>query len=161
MDSKKSSFLEKIKKIKGLEFIVIGIAALFVLFLAFGIKPKEKSETAEDGYVKNLEARLSSALSNVSGAGKVKVVISAVGGNTTLIATDVTTLKGANGVEVRETPVLIGGKVVVLGEKYPEISGVLIVASGADDISVKTQLIEAAATLLSLDRKKIQVLTGK
>ena len=161
MDSKKSSFLEKIKKIKGLEFIVIGIAALLVLFLAFGFKSNGKTDAAEDGYIRDLEARLSSALSDVSGAGKVKVVISAVGGNTTLIATDVTTLKGSNGVEIRETPVLIGGKVVVLGEKYPEISGVLIVASGADDISVRTELIEAAATLLSIDRKKIQVLTGK
>ena len=67
----------------------------------------------------------------------------------------------SNEVKISETPVLVGGKVVVLNELFQEISGVVIVSTGADNLSVKLDLMNAATTLLCIDDSKVQILTGK
>ena len=56
-----------------------------------------------------------------------------------------------------KTPVMSGGELVVLKEKNPEIVGVLVVAEGADDIGVRLELLNAAATVLQVDKKIITV----
>lgn len=60
---------------------------------------------------------------------------------------------------VTTKPVLVGGEVVVLEEKYPEITGVLIVSEGADDLSVRFSLLEAAASVLNINQSIIKVYT--
>ena len=164
--SKLNEFTEKIKKIKGIEFIIVGIIGVLIIFLlfsdgSFSVSSKNDKALSIDEYVSSLENRLESTLSQVSGAGKVKVAITVEGGKKTVIATDVTTIKDGSQLQITETPVLVGGKVVVLSEKYPEITGVIIVASGADNLFVKMDLLTAATTLLSVDETKVQILKGK
>ncbi len=163
MENKKFGLFDKIKRIKGLEYIIVGIIALLIVAILLGDNIFSKKESAEGdgGYVSGLEDRVENALSKVKGAGKVSVVITVSGGNRTVIATDVKTVKNGTTVETTETPVLVGGKVVVLAEMYPEITGVLIVATGADNLSVRMSITEAAATLLNVEASKIQILTGK
>ena len=60
---------------------------------------------------------------------------------------------------VTETPLLSGGEVVVLEEKNPEITGVLIVAEGADDLNVRFNLLEATASVLDIDQSIVKVYT--
>ncbi len=163
MENRKENFFDKIRKIKGFEFIVIGIIAILVLIVLFGdtIFTKNENETITSEYVSDLERRMENTLSQIKGAGKVSVAITVQGGNQTVIATDVTTIKNGNEIKVTETPLLVGGKVVVLNELFPEIRGVIIVSSGADKLSVKLDLVNAATTLLAIDDSRVQILTGK
>ena len=131
----------------------------FILFDSFGLRSSSNEDS--DDYVSTLEDRLGNTLSQIKGAGKVSVVITVAGSNKTVIATDVVTVKDGEQLKVTETPVLVGGKVVVLNELYPEIIGVLIVSEGADNLSVKMNLLSAATTLLTVDESKIHILTSK
>ena len=70
-------------------------------------------------------------------------------------------MKNDGGVTTTDKPLVINGKTVVLGESYPEITGVIIVSSGADKPSVRINLTVAAAVLLNIDESKIQILKGK
>ena len=164
MEAKKSGLFDKIKKIKGMEYILIGIVALIIAVIYFSGNAKKQTETSDDAvarYVDSLERRLSETLSAVKGAGKVSVAIKVAGGNKTVLAADVVTVKNGEQVQITESPLIVGGKVVVLAETYPEITGVLIVAAGASDIGVRTELLSAATTLLSVEPDKVEILAGK
>ena len=50
---------------------------------------------------------------------------------------------------------------VIVVKKYPEIEGVLIVASGADDVKLKLKIIDAISVVLSIAPTNIEVLEGK
>jgi stage III sporulation protein AG len=112
-------------------------------------------------YVAELEERLSNTLSKVKGAGKVSVVITVKSGIETVLAMNTTTTKTDNGIEVVETPIILNGKTVVLKEMYPEILGVLIVAEGADEISVLRKIQQATTSLLDINVNQIEILTMK
>ena len=49
---------------------------------------------------------------------------------------------------------------IVIEEVLPKIKGVVVVSSGAKDISVKLNIINAIQTLLDLSDNKIQILVG-
>ena len=53
---------------------------------------------------------------------------------------------------------MVNGKPVVLKENYPEIVGVLIVAQGANSISVMKNLQQAAVSLLNINLSRIEIL---
>ena len=55
---------------------------------------------------------------------------------------------------------MVGGKPFVIKESYPEIVGVVIVADGANNLSVKMSLLNAAQVFLSIDEQKIKVLSA-
>lgn len=156
---------DKLKKIKGLEYIFIILSGVVILCVMMSDNMFSKNSSKENistgEYVSLLESRLENALKQVDGAGRVNVAISVAGGNKTVIATDVTTIKNGTEVQITETPILVGGKVVVLNELYPEIVGVVIVASGADNLPVRLDLLNAATTLLSIGDDKVQILKGK
>ena len=52
-----------------------------------------------------------------------------------------------------------GGKPVVKMESFPEILGVVIVADGANNLTVKMDLLNACKVFLSIDESKIKVLS--
>ncbi len=164
MSVKNRNLIEKIKKIKGLEFIIAGVIGLIVIAIMLSdseIFTSKDNSGSNREYVSSLEERMSKTLSKVKGAGKVSVAITVDGGSKTVIATDTTTIKNGNELQITETPVLVGGKVVVLGENHPQIVGVVVVAPGAEELSVRMALMDAATTLLSIDADKVQILTGK
>lgn len=151
------------KKIKP-EYLIMISAAIIILVLFLSTTVASKSSTNNESdvndYVEMLETKLSSRLSELDGAGKVKVIISVKSGMRNEIATE-RQVSGIGGEKATETPVLISGKPLILGEIYPEICGVIIMAKGADDIRVKLSLITAAQTFLDVDSSKIQVLPMK
>jgi len=153
------SFKGIFKKIKP-EYLIMISAAIIVLVLFFStaFSSKKTSESSDvNDYVQMLETKLSDRLSELDGAGKVKVIISVKSGMKNEIATE-RQVSGIGGEKTTETPVLISGKPLILGEIYPEICGVIIMAKGAADIKVKLSLITAAQTFLDVDSSKIQVL---
>lgn len=153
----KKSFKDLLKKIKP-EYLMIAAAAIIVLIL-FGssfVKTQTEKDYNVNEYVDMLETKLSDRLSELDGAGKVNVIISVKSGMRSEIATEKQV--GGIGDRTTETPVLISGKPLVLGEIYPEICGVIIMAKGAENVKVRLSLIIATQTFLDVSSDKIQVL---
>ena len=151
---------EKYKKIK-FEYVIIFIALIFVfiLFLSSNNSSKVVNQKEIEDYVMSLEEKLSTHLSKIEGAGKVSVIISVKEGLTTQIAVEKVVTTDSNGSKTEETPVLVSGKPIILTEIYPEISGVIIIAKGADDLKVKIALLSATQTYLDVTSDKIEILT--
>lgn len=110
MLSKLKDGLRGARKVEYLALILL--VALAVLFWA-------QNRTTDSGASTDLELRMESTLSQVAGAGDVKVMIA----------------QAEDG----------------------RVTGVLIVAEGADDIGVYIALADAARTLLGVDAKDIEI----
>lgn len=153
----KKSLKDLFRKAKP-EYLMIAAAAIIVLIL-FGssfVKTQTEKDYDVNDYVDMLETKLSDRLSELDGAGRVKVIISVKSGMRSEIATEKQV--GGIGDRTTETPVLISGKPLILGEIYPEICGVIIMAKGAENVKVRLSLITAAQTFLDVSSDKIQVL---
>ena len=77
----------------------------------------------------------------------------------TVLAMKTITTEGVNGKETVTTPIILNGKTVITKEIFPEITGVLIVAKGADKIYVKNKILQATSSLLDVNVNKIEILT--
>lgn len=113
MDKKIKLSLKKIKP----EYLIIvcAVVAVMILFFSSFAKNEQKSDYGVNEYVTMLETKLSNRLSELDGAGKVKVIISVKSGLKSEIATE-KQVSGIGGGKTTETPVLVSGKPLVLGE---------------------------------------------
>lgn len=161
-------------KIKNIE-VVVGIVILAIALIAYAaFKPNsvtDNSESSEQKYFSEVEKKLESILSEVEGVGKVDVLITYKGTSRIVPAMSTESKSteksddsfGGSYFDRIETsgtsPVLEGGSVVVVGKEYPEISGVLIVAEGAENIAVRIKILQAASTALAVDPSIIAVLS--
>ncbi len=175
----------KVKKNPALIYLLyaaVGIAA--VLFYLIGSGIRCKGETRESA-VRNedraeisagrdeLEQRLIEVLSKIRGAGRVDVLVTYETNGEIVTATvrqtdeDVRNADGTGGSEtsrsVREVtePATVetgnGHAPIVLYEKEPVVRGVIVVAEGASDFSVRQKLEAAvhAATGIPVDRIEV------
>jgi stage III sporulation protein AG len=166
--NKKSIFTDiflKIKSSKKLQYVVLfSVVALVIILILFSYKKEDNIVVHNDSissYVTNLENRLSETLTQVNGAGKVSVVITVESGMETVLAMKTTEKQTASGLEVETTPLIVNGKTVVVKELYPKIVGVLIVAEGADSISVMNKIQQATVSLLDINVNQIEILAMK
>ncbi len=141
ISAKAKEFWEKAKTIKNLEVIIAVIVIGIVLLIYASTLPTDKSKkvSAEQGMqvtASNAEQRLAEILSQIDGAGRVCVMI--------------TYESLGNSAEVGNQ------------ESAPiKIKGVIIVAEGADDITVKLNLIRATQTVLAIKANTIEVFVMK
>lgn len=163
-NSKLSKITEYLKKNKLLTYIIAIILAVVLCLITLGdLGSTDKTSSVDSNieYIENLEKRLSETLSCVENAGKVKVVITVESGKESVLASKVTINENNGKTEKKEEPITVNGKTVVLRELYPKITGVLIVAEGANNILVKNRLLSATTSLLDVDVKNIEILTMK
>lgn len=164
LKSRFKNFYEKIKSGKAPKIAVAVILLILVLCLFMYKSPsvrKTDDTAAISEYTETLENRLENILSAITGAGRVKTMITLESGSETVIAMKRTTSVVDGKTLTEETPILVNGKTVTLKELYPKISGVLIVCEGANSISVKTKLLTATEALLKIDKDRIEILTMK
>ena len=163
--SEKNNFLDKIKNNKKIQYITVIVLSLIItlIFLFSYLNESGKSEVSDgvEGYVTRLETRLSEVLAKVKGVGKTAVIIKVDGGMETVIAKKTVITEVGGKTETEESPVLVNGKTVILKELYPEISGVIIVAEGAENITVMRRIQDAVLSLFDLDLNKIEILAMK
>ena len=158
--SKTNKVLNKIKENKTLQYLIIGaISVIIIVILAVIFNGSNKTKTTS--YVDTLEAKLEETLSKIDGAGKVSVIITVENETAKAVAYTTTTEKTSNGTKTTKTPLVVNGEVVYLGDAYPTITGVLIVAEGAKNLSVLTKLQYATTTLLNVDVSKVEILPSK
>ena len=149
---KKKLRFSKLPEILAIAVFVLAVAAV----LLFSLKGSSAPEEAAADYIGILEGKLASALSRIEGAGDVDVVINARSEGELVLAMETTVNEDGS---VTTKPVLDNGEVVVLEEKFPEITGVLIVSAGANDLGVRFSLLEAAASVLDINQSLIKVYT--
>ena len=55
----------------------------------------------------------------------------------------------------------VNGKPVILGEVYPEVCGVVVVAQGGNKLKVKMALLSATMVFLDVEADKVEILAMK
>ena len=165
MDNTKcSKILNKIKTNKFLQYLLVIVLLVVAAFILFGgeiFNKNTASGSFSESYVSDLELRLENALSKVEGAGQVSVVITVESGMESVLAMETVTKESSAGKETIETPIIVNGKTVTLKEMYPKITGVLIVAEGANKIGVLNRIQQATTSLLDINVNQIEILTMK
>lgn len=180
----KLPFLKKLKNIKHIEIYVciIFISLLLVIYF-INFSPQktsktssvESSNTNEIGFVssleysKNLEDKLKTVLSNLNGVKNVQVLVSVSSGGEIVIANNVeekTSFEDdGKKVTVIKTPIIVTengtSKPIILMEVLPKVNGVIVVASGAEDVNVKLNIYKAIEAIISIPSENIQVFAGK
>lgn len=109
-----------------------------------------------------LEKKFSDALSEITGAGEVKVVLSLKTGTRQILAEDNKYAQKENGLEKSASTVILSKgsgvqETVKLQEIYPQFQGALIICSGGEDPAVRLKLTEATAALTGLGTDKISI----
>ncbi len=149
-------------KLKTEYILIVALIAAIVLAATFAFGKTSGKNTATGGeterYVSSLENKLQSVISGIKGAGKSSVVITVDGAISSIVAVDEKTVEENGRKTTTVSTVMSGGKPVILGEKYPEITGVLVVAKGADDITVKMAILNAVTVALGVNCNKVQIL---
>lgn len=127
-----------------LVILIIGIA---IIAISSGIpNDSSESEPAAAEY-SGEEERLGEILSEIDGAGRVSVMISYVSTMEKDIAYD----------SEKERAVTSGGDVVVKREIYPEVKGVIVIADGAGDPSVRQAIKEAVTAVTGAGANRVCV----
>ena len=141
--------------------------------------PAAVTAAAGGGYEQELEQRMEDAFSQVAGVGRVKVLLTMACGEQSAYATNAKTSESvtketdAQGGErtsttnsTDESVVTVTGQdgknaPLVLKTYTPKVQGVIIIAEGGDNVSVKAQLTQAAESILGLEANRVQVLKMK
>lgn len=149
---------------KSLAFIIccLFIGVMLILSGSGSSKTTIKTEKTTD----NITTQLEKTLSQVEGAGKVKVLINYSQSGEKILAYDMESNinEKDNGKENNSKSEVVydGNKMpVILKEYMPKVEGVIIVAQGGNIESVKKQLISGTVALLGIDSHKIEVLKMK
>ena len=169
--------IEKLRSIKNYKVIVIASVlalALIITSLAIPSGNKEVDAGHNSSPLTELENRLAEILSSINGAGRVDVMIMYSGSMELILASTKTssinsTTDNSGGGRTTshntetETPLLVNrnGQTspLVIKEIMPDIKGVLIVAEGARNISVRLEILRAVQTLLGVSSESIEILT--
>ena len=154
---------EKFKENKKIFFVVtlIFLALIFCLLL-FNKSTKTNNETDINSsnyeYANYLENKLEQSLKNIENVGNVSVTITFDGGVEYIYAQEEETKMTSTGNITSSSLVLVSGKPILVKEVYPKIKGIVIIASGAKNIKVKMDILQAVQTVLDVSNEKITIL---
>lgn len=181
---KKLGILEKVRALKGKKgldtvIVIVIIAAIaFIYFSSYsapsGSGEEKPSDTAAQMQTVDLEKRLADVLSSIQGAGKVEVMVTYETGTQLVPAVNTqtetqideqddqngnqNTTKSENTSSELVTVENNGNsEAVVLREDEPKVRGVVVIAQGAGDITVRMQLAQAVCTVLDVDQNSVEV----
>lgn len=119
----------------------------------------QQAETTFD--LKELEGKLSQALSEIHGVGEATVVLTLRNGGEKILAQDVS--EGS----ARESQTVIistsgnGEEAVSVKTIYPEFMGALVICDGAGNSTVKLQVLQAVSAITGLSSDRISICQRK
>ena len=162
---------ERIKKVKHFEiYIAVGLAIIIaVIYFSFLKAPSQNKDTNNkiDNVSSNFSSsgeyidKLENVITLVKGAGNVEVVVTLEKGFEYVYATEEETRTTANGTTITTSNiVMVNGKPVIKEEIYPVVQGIVIVASGANNVSVKMDILSIVQTVIEIENSKINIYAG-
>ena len=142
--------------------LLVVLAGAVLLLLPGGESRGEKNElpVQSDSQfdVERVERKLERALSQISGAGEVTVVLTLKESSRQILARDTQVSERE---QRAETVVVSTGSgtqgTVPLQSIYPKYQGALVVCTGGGDARVKLELLEAVRALTGLSAEKISI----
>ena len=149
--------------------------ALLVLLIGFifmclpegnGEAPPQAAETAEPSPPLSIEQRLEAILSQIEGAGEVRVLLTQKTGERYTYQTNDDTTEDSGGSASRQDTVIItdsnrGQQGLICQVDPPLYLGAVIVCQGGDSASVRLAIVEAVTNVTGLGADKISVLKMK
>lgn len=171
------SFYESGQETRGEELLISGEEEEKEAAVWGGQDSVKAAGSSTDSYEVQMEARIKEILKNVDGVGKVDVMVVLKSSEEKVIRVDQNTSSsvtreqdsGGGQREIsqsdkEETTIMTGtggtgqGQPVIEKEIYPEISGIIISASGGGSPQIKAEISEAMEALFGLPAHKIKVL---
>ncbi len=166
---------ERIKKVKHIEiYLAVGLALIVAIIYFSCLKPSS-SKTTESNKIDNvntnfstsseyigyIENKLENVITKVKGAGNVEVVVTLEKGFEYIYATEEETRTTSNGTTITTSSiVMVNGQPVIKEEIYPVIKGIVVISSGAKDVSVRMNILSIIQTVIDLDNSKINIYAG-
>ena len=154
-----NEFLKK-EKNKKLVYVILIIGVILLSLPSF-LPQKEAEPSRETVVNERLEERLSNIISEISGVGKVKVMITYKSTSEKRVAKDKNTRNSANEIYEEEKNVLLGSgseqKPFITREEMPKIWGVAVVAEGGGRDDVKAEISRAVRALTGVSANNIAV----
>ena len=166
---------ERIKKVKHIEiYLAVGLA-LIVAIIYFSCLTPASKKTSNDKidnvstnistsseYIGYLENKLENVITKVKGFVIVDEDVTLEKGFEYIYVTEEETRTSANGTTITTTTVvMVNGKPVVKEEIYPVVQGIVVIASGADNVAVKMNILSIIQTVIEIDNSKINIYAGK
>ena len=138
------------------------LCGIVMMCLPSGKKDTQAAQPAETVHEQTMEAALEEILSQVAGAGSVRVLLSGQTSEITRFQTDET----SDGENLRQETVLITGDnrvqtALVRQTEAPTYRGAIIVCQGADSPAVRLAIVKAVAAATGLTTNRITVLKMK
>ena len=168
-----AQMMEGNKRIKIAVYAGVVIIALLIFFATSsgGSTTKNKQDDSSKVNSQNpqsevseaheLEQRLETILSSMSGVGKVKVMITFESTSELIIATENESNESENGTSNGSRPATLSGSggesPIILTQINPKIRGVVVIAEGASSISVKMDILAATSTVLGVKENCVEV----
>ncbi len=153
--------------------IIVFAGIILLLIPSFGGSKEAKEPAAEEDAaflepfsVAELEARMEEVLSEIEGAGKVRVVLTLRTGTEQVLAKDSeasrSTDDGGTSYDNKSAAVVLQRgsgmeDTVIIKQIYPEYRGAVIVCEGADNARVQLRITEAISALTGLGTDKISI----
>lgn len=155
-------FINKIKNIKGIGLIAIGIMAGIALIILGNInskepeiKPVDESITNfSETYTEKLELKLRDLIESINGVSNVKVMVTLDSGNEYIYA--------QNNSENKREYVIINEAdksetLTLVKEINPKLRGVAVVCQGGNNPVIQSQIINLLSTVFNLPSNRVYV----
>ncbi len=181
-NEKREGFLtkitDKLKKIKHLDIIltILFIAIILLIYFSstglFGAKTTgtvttvTTSSASSDDYKSELTSNLEKIIGNMSGVGDAKVMLYYDEDIVYNIAYTLETKTTSSGEKIEtKSPVLVdngeGEKPIILSKTLPTPKSIVVVASGAENTSVKLEILRLVQAMFEISSSKIEIFAGK
>lgn len=142
--------------------LVLVIGMLLMLFPEEKKEPVSPPAAVEEPQEKSLQQELEQLLSQLEGAGQVRVLLTESAGQQTIYQTDQNARKTMESEDIQKDTVLLtdadrGERGLVSRVDPPKFLGAVILCQGADKATVRLAVVEAVATATGLGADKISV----
>ena len=160
----KRSIMENFKKYRYVLLVI------FAGILLMTLPTQEQEENAVQPIPAEtqptLQDSLASILSQISGAGKVEVLLTQAVGETTIYQTDEDIATGENTSDIRRETVLVTNADreemgLVKQINPPTYQGAIVLCQGADNAAIRLSIVEAVMSVTGLTSDRITVLKMK
>lgn len=150
--------------------MVILLFGIILMLVPTGSKKSEEQPIEEtdhkEVHIEIKAEQLETLLSQIEGAGEVKVLLTCSAGQRTVFHTDQRTSSTDNSLDQESETVLVSGSdrsetAIISQVVAPEYLGAVIVCKGADDPVVKLAVSDAVSKATGLGTNKISVLKMK
>ena len=145
--------------------LIIGIAGMLMLGISEAVPHEKKSDTPQSTsyseYNDELEQKTERIISSIDGVGECRVMITLKNSNESVYAKNYQENSNDSNYSHESEYVLYDGESgespVLIKEYFPEIKGVVVLCSGADDTAVRESVINCVSALFGIPTTKISV----